>query len=94
MQIEIDTSDLLSEIQYELDVIIDANVESKLDDIDSPEKLLRDYIKISNPCGIGLLFEQAVDKAVDKKLRQQVELEVREVFRRIMFTDDQQPEGD
>ena len=64
VEFELDTDDIFSEIDCNIENAID----NKMSDYESPESLLHDYLNTAEPCGIGHTFEQAVWKAVNTRL--------------------------
>ena len=81
---ELDTDDIFSEIECN----INNAIENKMEDFESPETLLRDYLDTVNPCGVGQTFEQAVWKAVTTRL----DVEVKRILRDTLAPDPTQQE--
>ena len=84
IEFELDTDDIFSEIECN----IENAIEYKMNDYESPESLLHDYLNTAEPCGIGHTFEQAVWKAVNTRLT----IEVKRILRDTLAPDPTQQE--
>ena len=85
---DIDIDEIWVEIEDRIVGTIDSEMDNRISDIDQPESLLRNYLDTDNPCGIGEMFEDAVWKAVTKRL----DVEVKRVLRDILASDATQQE--
>tara|TARA_Y100000310_G_scaffold104862_1_gene103188 strand:+ start:310 stop:606 length:297 start_codon:yes stop_codon:yes gene_type:complete len=85
---DIDIDEIWSEIECRVEGIIGSEIEDKISDIETPEVLLDAYLTTEPPCHIGMMFEDAVWKAVTKRL----DVEVKRVLRDILASDATQQE--
>jgi len=85
---DIDIDEIWSEIECRVEGIIGSEIEDKINDIETPEVLLDAYVTTEPPCHIGMMFEEAVWKAVTKRL----DVEVKRVLRDILASDATQQE--
>ena len=85
---DIDIDEIWSEIECRVEGIIGSEIEDKINDIETPEVLLDAYVTTEPPCHIGMMFEEAVWKAVTKRLN----VEVKRVLRDILASDATQQE--
>ena len=85
---DIDIDEIWSEIECRVEGIIGSEIEDKISDIETPEILLDAYLTTEPPCHIGMMFEDAVWKAVTKRL----DVEVKRVLRDILASDATQQE--
>ena len=85
---DIDIDEIWSEIECRVEGIIGSEIEDKISDIETPEVLLDAYVTTEPPCHIGMMFEEAVWKAVTKRLN----VEVKRVLRDILASDATQQE--
>ena len=85
---DIDIDEIWSEIECRVESTISSEIEDKINDIETPEVLLDAYLTTEPPCQIGTMFEDAVWKAVTKRL----DVEVKRVLRDILASDATQQE--
>jgi hypothetical protein len=85
---DIDIDEIWSEIECRVESMLNSEVEDKISDIETPEVLLDAYLTTEPPCHIGMMFEDAVWKAVTKRL----DVEVKRVLRDILASDATQQE--
>ena len=85
---DIDIDEIWNEIECRVESAIDSEIENKISDIETPEVLLDAYLTTEPPCHIGMMFEDAVWKAVTKRL----DVEVKRVLRDILASDATQQE--
>ena len=85
---DIDIDEIWSEIECRVESMLNSEVEDKINDIETPEVLLDTYVTTEPPCHIGMMFEEAVWKAVTKRL----DVEVKRVLRDILASDATQQE--
>ena len=85
---DIDIDEIWSEIECRVESMLNSEVEDKINDIETPEVLLDTYITTEPPCHIGTMFEEAIWKAVTKRL----DVEVKRVLRDILASDATQQE--
>ena len=91
---DIDIDEIWSEIECRVESAIDSEIENKISDIETPEVLLDAYLTTEPPCNIGTMFEDAVWKAVTKRLdvAELIAHEVKRVLRDILASDVTQQE--
>ena len=85
---DIDIDEIWSEIEDRVVGTVGCEIENQISDIETPEILLDAYLTVEPPCHIGMMFEEAVWKAVTKQLH----VEVKRVLRDILASDATQQE--
>ena len=85
---DLDIDEIWSEIECRVEGAIGSEIENAISDIETPEVLLNAYLTVEPPCHIGMMFEEAVWKAVTKRL----DVEVKRVLRDILASDATQQE--
>jgi len=85
---DIDIDEIWVEIEDRVVGTVGCEIENQISDIETPEVLLDAYLTTAPPCNIGMMFEDAVWKAVTKRL----DVEVKRVLRDILASDATQQE--
>ena len=69
-EMELDYNDIFDEIESGIEYKVEQMIDDAATNVDvgaEADHLLSEYIRIENPCGLGQLFEQAVQKACTRK---------------------------